>query len=83
MISKSTFSIREKDCILVAIKFLADLIYSFDFIIQNLNHRFALIYQLSKDAIKKPKIRIPDSGLDSSTSETRKKSGEKICHSNE
>ena len=41
-----------------------------------MNYRFALIYQLSKDAVKKPKVRIPDSGLDSSTSETRKKSGE-------
>ena len=55
----------------------------FDFIIWNLYHRFALIYQLSKDAVKKPKIRIPDSGLDSSTSDTRKKSGEKIYHGKE
>ena len=45
----------------------------------SISHRFALIYQLSKDAVKKPKTKItlPDSGLESSSSENRKKLGEK------
>ena len=82
MISKLNFSIWEIR-LYCSLKFLADLVNSFYFIVWKLNYRFALIYQLSKDAVKKPKVRIPDSGLDSSTSDTRKKSGEKIYHCNQ